>query len=49
MLVTERARAPRHFILGKGHPIRKFKISIAEHFKGTKAMAKSMEAIAFVA
>ena len=23
----ERARAPRHFLFGKGHPMRKFKIS----------------------
>ena len=37
----ERARAPQHFLLGKGHPMRKFcNFLLAEHFKGTKAMTR---------
>ena len=39
----ERARAPKHFVLCKGHAMRKLEIS-TEHFKGTKATT-----IAFIA
>ena len=35
--VFERARASRHFSLGKGHPMRNLKTSTGD-FEGTKAM-----------
>ena len=41
--VFERARAPRHVLLGKGQPISGNCKFLPEHFKGTKAMARGHE------
>ena len=40
LIFFARARAPRHFVLGKGHPMRKLQF-LLEHFSGgTKAMIR---------